>query len=53
LWRYLLIASAAQLPGGECEIFMAQLGGAMARMQPTATLFVSRGARYVIKVHVR
>jgi FAD/FMN-containing dehydrogenase len=49
----LMIASAAQLPGGECEIFVAQLGGAMARVEPTATPFVGRDARYIMNVHGR
>ena len=49
----LLIASAAQLPGAECEIFVAHLGGAMARVPPTATAFVGRDARYIMNVHGR
>ena len=48
-----MIASAAQLPGGECEIFVAQLGGAMARVDPAATPFVGRDARYIMNVHGR
>jgi FAD/FMN-containing dehydrogenase len=48
-----MIASAAKLPGGECEIFVAQLGGAMARVAPTATAFVGRDARYIMNVHGR
>ena len=48
-----MIASAAQLPGPECEIFVAQLGGAMARVAPTATAFVGRDARYIMNVHGR
>lgn len=48
-----LIASAARLPGPECEIFVAQLGGAMARVKPSATAFVARDARYIMNVHGR
>ena len=48
-----MIASAARLPGGECEIFVAQLGGAMARVAPTDTPFVGRDARYIMNVHGR
>ena len=48
-----MIASAAKLPGGECEIFVAQLGGAMARVAPTATAFVGRDAHYIMNVHGR
>lgn len=49
----LMIASAACLPGPECEIFVAQLGGAMARVKPEATAFVGRDARYIMNVHGR
>ncbi len=48
-----MIASAAQLPGAECEIFVAQLGGAMGRVAPTATAFAGRDARYIMNVHGR
>jgi FAD/FMN-containing dehydrogenase len=48
-----MIASAAKLPGPECEIFVAQLGGAMARVPPAATPFVGRDARYIMNVHGR
>jgi FAD/FMN-containing dehydrogenase len=48
-----LIAAAASLPGGECEIFIAQLGGAMARVKPSATAFAGRDARYIMNVHGR
>ena len=48
-----MIASAAQLPGPECEIFVAQLGGAMARVAPSATAFVGRDAHYIMNVHGR
>jgi FAD/FMN-containing dehydrogenase len=47
------IASAARLPGPECEIFVAQLGGAMGRVKPSATAFVGRDARYIMNVHGR
>ena len=48
-----MIASAARLPGPECEIFVAQLGGAMARVNPSATAFAGRDARYIMNVHGR
>jgi FAD/FMN-containing dehydrogenase len=48
-----MIASAAKLAGPECEIFVAQLGGAMARVPPAATPFVGRDARYIMNVHGR
>ena len=49
----LVIAAAGRLPGPECEIFMAQLGGAMARVKADATAFVGRDARYIMNVHGR
>lgn len=48
-----VIASAGRLPGPECEIFIAQLGGAMARVKPTATAFAGRDANYIMNVHGR
>ncbi|CAN7388262.1 FAD-binding oxidoreductase [Variovorax sp. LjRoot130] len=49
----LVIASVGRLPGPECEIFIAQLGGAMARVKPDETAFVGRDARYIMNVHGR
>ena len=49
----IMIASAGRLPGPECEIFVAQLGGAMARVKPAATAFFGRDARYIMNVHGR
>jgi len=49
----LMIAAAGRLPGPECEIFVAQLGGAMSRVKPAATAFVGRDARYIMNVHGR
>lgn len=48
-----LIAAAGQLPGPECEIFVAQLGGAMSRVKHGATAFPGRDARYIMNVHGR
>ena len=48
-----MIAAAARLPGPECEIFVAQLGGAMGRVKPEATAFVGRDANYIMNVHGR
>jgi FAD/FMN-containing dehydrogenase len=48
-----LIASASRLPDPQCEIFVAQLGGAMARVKPAATAFVGRDANYIMNVHGR
>ena len=48
-----IIAAASSLPGPECEVFVAQLGGAMARVKPAATPFVGRDARFIMNVHGR
>jgi FAD/FMN-containing dehydrogenase len=48
-----VIDSASHLPGPECELFVAQLGGAMERIKPTDTAFVGRDARYIMNVHGR
>ncbi len=48
-----MIDAAGRLPGPECEIFVAQLGGAMARVNPAATAFVGRDAHYIMNVHGR
>lgn len=49
----LMIAAAGRLPGPECEIFVAQLGGAMARVKPAATAFAGRDAHYIMNLHGR
>jgi FAD/FMN-containing dehydrogenase len=49
----LVIDSASRLPGPECEIFMAQLGGAMVRVSPGDTAFAGRDAGYIMNVHGR
>jgi FAD/FMN-containing dehydrogenase len=48
-----VIDAAARLPGPECEIFVAQLGGAMSRVHATATAFAGRDARYIMNLHGR
>jgi len=48
-----VVAAAAEVPDPQSEIFLAQLGGAMARVAPDATAFVARDARYVMNVHGR
>jgi len=49
----LVIEAAKDEPGPECEVFLAQLGGAMARVDPAATAFVGRDAAYIMNVHGR
>jgi FAD/FMN-containing dehydrogenase len=41
------------LPGPECEIFIAHLGGAMSRVAADATAFPQRGAHFAMNVHTR
>lgn len=48
-----VIAAAARLPGPQCEVFVAQLGGAMTRVAPQATAFVGRDSNYMMNVHGR
>jgi FAD/FMN-containing dehydrogenase len=49
----IVIDAASRLPGPECEIFVAQLGGAMSRVHATATAFAGRDARYIMNLHGR
>lgn len=48
-----MIEAAACNPGPECEIFIAQLGGAMSRVGITETAYTGRDAQYVMNVHAR
>jgi len=48
-----LIELAGRLPGPECEIFVASLGGAMERVPRSATPYVGRDARYIMNAHGR
>jgi FAD/FMN-containing dehydrogenase len=47
------VDAARSIPGPECEIFIAQLGGAMARVSADATAYPGRDARYIMNVHGR
>ncbi len=47
------ISAAAAAPGPECEVFIAQLGGAMAEVAPADTAYAGRDASYVMNVHGR
>jgi FAD/FMN-containing dehydrogenase len=44
---------AAQLPGPECEIFLAHLGGAVNRVAADATAYPHRSVEFVLNVHTR
>ncbi len=48
-----VIDAAGRLPTPECELFIAQLGGAMARVKPADTAYVGRDAHYIMNLHGR
>jgi FAD/FMN-containing dehydrogenase len=48
-----LVEFAGRLPTAECEIFIANIGGAMARVPVEATAFAGRDANFVMNVHTR
>jgi FAD/FMN-containing dehydrogenase len=47
------IAFAGKVPGPECEIFLAQMGGATSRIAEDATAYRHRDAQFVLNVHGR
>ncbi|MDB4996223.1 MAG: FAD-linked oxidase, partial [Myxococcaceae bacterium] len=49
----IFVDAARALPGPECEVFVAQLGGAMCRVARDATAYAGRDAQYVMNVHGR
>jgi len=48
-----LVEFAGRLPTAECEIFIANIGGAMGRVPVEATAFAGRDANFVMNVHTR
>jgi FAD/FMN-containing dehydrogenase len=48
-----LVSYAARIPTGECEIFIAQLGGATSRVAADATAYPHRNANFLMNVHAR
>ena len=48
-----MVDYAGKLPGAECEIFIAQLGGATARVAKDATAYPHRDTAFVMNVHTR
>lgn len=49
----LLVDAARHLPGPECEIFVAHIGGAAGRVAADATAFPQRSSHFVMNVHAR
>lgn len=47
------VEALQRLPGDECEIFVAQLGGAPKNVDPSATAYQHRTAAYMMNVHGR
>jgi len=48
-----LLAHLDHLPSPECELFIAQLGGAINRVGPGATAYPHRDIQFVINIHTR
>jgi FAD/FMN-containing dehydrogenase len=48
-----LIGAVKALPGPECEIFIAHVGGAMARVAADATAYPQRNSHFIMNVHTR
>jgi FAD/FMN-containing dehydrogenase len=48
-----LIEGVRTLPGPECEVFMAHVGGAMSRVAPDATAYPHRASHFIMNVHTR
>lgn len=49
----LITQAIASLPSSECEVFIAQVGGAMSRVPPHATAYPHRDAHFIMNVHTR
>jgi hypothetical protein len=48
-----LLEAVRTLPGPECEVFIAQVGGAMARVPADATAYPARTGHFIMNVHTR
>jgi FAD/FMN-containing dehydrogenase len=48
-----VVEQVRHLPGPMCEIFLAQLGGAVSRKPEESTSYAGRAARFVMNVHAR
>jgi FAD/FMN-containing dehydrogenase len=48
-----MLQAVRQLPGPECEVFVAHVGGAAGRVAVDATAFPQRNSHFVMNVHAR
>ena len=48
-----LLEAVGRLPGPECEVFLAHVGGWMAHVPPSATAYPQRSAHFIMNVHTR
>jgi FAD/FMN-containing dehydrogenase len=48
-----LTGAVGRLPGPECEVFIAHVGGAAGRVAANATAFPQRSSHFVMNVHAR
>ncbi|MGE5179649.1 MAG: FAD-binding oxidoreductase [Bacteroidota bacterium] len=48
-----VLNAAGRLPGGECEVVLVRLGGAVNRLPANATAYPHRDAEYIMNVHTR
>jgi FAD/FMN-containing dehydrogenase len=49
----ILAAALDNSPSPDCEIFIANVGGAMARVRADATAYPQRAAHYIMNIHTR
>lgn len=49
----MLLAGIGSLPDPACEVFIAHVGGVMARVAPDATAYPQRSAHFIMNVHTR
>jgi hypothetical protein len=49
----ILLAAIRNLPDPECEVFIAHVGGAMARVAVDATAYPQRDSHFIMNVHTR
>jgi FAD/FMN-containing dehydrogenase len=48
-----VIGAVQNVPGPECEVFLAHVGGAMSRVDASATAYPQRDSHFIMNVHTR